>query len=308
MFFVLGLLTSCNGQSTAVTPHITPTRASSTTAPSTKTPQTPVPTPTPAPAPAHYTSHVVLRGVGRPDDLAFDAQGRLLFSDEISGTINRLNADGTVTRILNDRAGPEGLVPQTDGTLIFAEQETNRIMSLAPGSQTPAVLRTLPGVSGTLTCKHGVDSITLDATTYTLIVPDSPTGEVYRMSLDGKTLTLLASGIARPVGADVDPAGNIYVADECGGAFWRITPTGNATRMGGFGMPDDVVYDGHGNLLLVDLAPAIHALIRVNLTTMQHETLASQGFIEPQGLLLDTQGHIFVSDDYANIIVEYSPA
>jgi len=250
----------------------------------------------------------VLQGVGRPDDLAFDQQGRLLFSDEINKTVSRLNADGSVTLILRDANGPEGLVPLPDGTLIFAEQETNRIVSLAPGASIPTVLRVLPGTPSTASCKQGVDRIALDPATNTIIVPDSPTGAVYRMSLDGKTFTLLASGIVRPVGAGIDGQGNIYIADECGGAVWRITPAGKTTRIGGFGMPDDVIPDGFGNLLVIDLQPAIHALIRLNLATGQRVILASRGFIEPQGLVIDARGYIYVADDYANIIMEYSPA
>jgi sugar lactone lactonase YvrE len=194
-----------------------------------------------------------------------------------------------------------------DGTIIFAEQETNRIVSLAPGSKTLRVLHDLPGVPSSLTCKHGVDGIALDPTTNTIIVPDSPTGAVYRMSMDGKVLSLLATGIVRPVGAGIDEQGNTYIADECGHAIWQITPAGKTTRFGGFGMPDDVIPDGHGNLLIIDLSPTIHALIRFNLRTGKREILAQQGFIEPQGLLLDAHGTIYVSDDYANLIMQYLP-
>lgn len=265
----------------------------------------PSPTSTPKIAPLRYTSHVVLQGVGRPDDLTLDQQGRLLFSDFYNGTVSRVNADGSVTRIISGLAGPEGLVVLADGTLIIAEQRTNRILSLAPGVQSPTVLRILPGTPSTVHCKEGVDGIALDPTTNTVIVPDSPTGEVYRMSLDGKVFTRLASGIVRPTGAGIDDQGNIYIADECGHAVWRTTPEGQTMRIGGFGLPDDVVPDGYGNLLVIDLDPSIHALVRVNLTTGKRETLASQGFIEPQGLVVDTHGNIFVSDDYANIIVEF---
>jgi sugar lactone lactonase YvrE len=250
---------------------------------------------------------VVLKGVGRPDDLAFDQQGRLLFSDEFNESISRLNADGTVSLVLKDANGPEGMVVLPDGTISFAEQLTHRIVSLAPGSHTPTVLRALPGTPSKAKCKDGVDGIAFDATTTTLIVPDSPTGDVYRMSLDGKTFTKLASGIVRPVGAAVDSQGTIFVADECGNAIWSISATGNATRIDGFGMPDDVLPDGYGNVLVIDLDPAIHSFIRLNLSTGLHETLASQGYIEPQGLVMDSHQNVFVSDDYANMIVEYTP-
>jgi sugar lactone lactonase YvrE len=265
-------------------------------------------TPTVATSPKSYTSRVLLRNVGRPDDLIFDTQGNLLFSDFYNGTISRLNSDGTATVIQRGINGPEGMVVLSNGTLIVAEQHTNSILSLAPGTSAPTLLRKLPGTPSTASCKDGVDNIAFDATTGTLIIPDSPTGDVYRMSTDGKALTLLASGIVRPVGATVDTQGNIYVADECAGAVWRITPGGKTTRIGGFGMPDDVAFDAYGNMFVVDLAPAIHALIRVNLNSGQHYTVASQGLIEPQGLAIDQQGHIFISDDYADIIMEFIPA
>nr|BBH94559.1 hypothetical protein KTA_27580 [Thermogemmatispora argillosa] len=194
-----------------------------------------------------------------------------------------------------------------DGTIIIAEQRTNRLLLLMPGAQMPLVLRTLPGTPSSQPCKAGIDGIAFDSTTQTLIVPDSPTGEVYRMSLDGRALQPLATGMERPVGAAVDGAGNVYVADECGHAVWRISPNGHKVRFGGFGMPDDVAWDGHGNLLVIDLAPAVHALIRLQLATGQRETLASQGFIEPQGLVIDKHDHIYVADDYANMIVEFTP-
>lgn len=260
------------------------------------------------PVPSHYTSRLLLKGVGRPDDVALDSQGRLLFSDAFHGTISRLNKNGSVSLLVRDPTGPEGIVVLPNGTIVYAEQDTNRIVSLTPGAHLPTLVRQLPGVSRSLTCKHGVDGIAFDPTTNTLILPDSPEGGVYRMSLDGKILTLLAHGIPRPVGAGADDQGNIFIADECGHAIWTIAASPHrVARSGGFGMPDDVLSDRHGNLLILDLDPRIHALIRLNLQTGKREILARQGYIEPQGLALDTRGDIFVSDDYANSITEYMP-
>jgi streptogramin lyase len=307
MLFCFVLFTSCaNSTSSTPAPSPTSTRA---------TPVMPVASPTldltltstPDTTPTHYTSQVLLSGVGRPDDLAFDPQGHLLFSDFYNGTVSRLNADGSVTKIVTGLAGPEGLVVLSNGTIFIAEQRTNRILALAPGAKSLTVLRAIPGTPGTAPCKDGIDGIALDPTTNTLIVPDSPTGKVYRLSLDGKKLTFITSGIVRPVGAVVDAQGTIYVADECGGAVVRITPDGRSTRITGFGKPDDVAFDHHGNLLLIDLLPSIHALIRVRQSTGKHEILASKGFIEPQGLVVDGNDNIYVSDDYANEIVEFKP-
>lgn len=307
LIFCVVLLASCEG--TAVTPPAGATKSVAGTRQVTATLTTAAPTmATSGVTPQHFKARVILQGKGRPDDLVFDqSENVLLFSDFYNGTISSITLNGVVTVLLRGLAGPEGMIVLPDHSLIFAEQNTNRILLLAPGTHTPTVLRTIPGMSGQAECRHGIDGIAWDPTTTSIIVPDSPTGDVYSLSLDGKTLKLLASGITRPVGAAVDKQGNIYVADECGGAVWRITPDGAKTRIGGFGMPDDVVIDPHGNLLIIDLQPAIHALIRMNMTTGKREVLANKGFIEPQGLLVDMHDNIFLSDDYADIIVEYQP-
>lgn len=266
------------------------------------------PSGTPDTTPLHYKMRLLLAGKYRPDDLTFDPAGHLVFSDVSRGMVSRLNADGSVTVLVRGLADPEGLVFLQNGTLIIAEQQTNRILAFVPSISSLTVLRVLPGMPTTGPCKMGVDGIALDATTNTLIVPDSPTGNVYRMSLDGAKLTLLASHISRPVGAAVDAQGNVYVADECGGALWKITPAGKITRLGGFGMLDDVAFDHHGNILVTDLKPSIHALIRLRHITGKREILASRGLIEPQGLAIDARDDIYLSDDYADKIVEYIPA
>ena len=301
--------TSLPGTSPTSRPSTVPvaTSTNSGTWPGTPPPAQTTPNATPDLTPVHYRTRLLLSGRYRPDDLAFDAAGHLVFSDVYHGTISRLNADGSVTVLVHGLADPEGLVFLPNGTLIIAEQLTNRILAFTPSTSALAVLRVLPGTPSKQACKDGVDGIALDPTTNTLIVPDSPIGVVYRMSLDGAKLTLLAANIPRPVGAAVDPQGNIYVADECGGALWKITPAGQATRMGGFGMLDDVVFDHHGNLLVTDLKPSIHSLIRLRHITGRHEILANRGFIEPQGLAIDGQDDIYLSDDYANKIVEYIP-
>jgi sugar lactone lactonase YvrE len=283
-----------------------PTAVPSATAPATTASIAPTPT-TAMPPPSHYTTRILLHGGAHPDDLAFDAQGQLLFSDVDGGTVNRLNVDGSVTVLVSGLAGPEGMVALPDGTLLISEQRTNRVLGLAPGATSPSVLRDLPGAASSAPCKDGMDDIALDPTGTTIIVPDSPTGQVYRMSLDGRSLTLLAGGIARPVGAAVDARGNVFVADECGGAIWRIAPSRATSALSGFGAPDDVAFDPQGDLLVVDLAVAVHALIRLDPRTGHRQVLASDSLVEPQGLLVDGRGDIFVSDEAGGRIVEFVP-
>jgi streptogramin lyase len=259
-----------------------------------------------APSPHHYTARLVMRQ-GNPDDLALDLQGRLLVSDVQAGTISRVESNGAVTLLLQGLAGPEGLVALADGTLVIAEQRTNRLLLLAPGATAPHVLRALPGTPSAASCKEGVDGIGFDPASGALIAPDSPTGTVYRLSTDGQSLVQIAAGLARPVGAAADGHGAIYVADECGGAIWRLPVSGAPQRIGGFSAPDDVAFDPQGNLLIIDLGAAAHALIRLDPVSGQRETLAQVGVEEPQGLVVDARGDIFVADEAMRQVIEYMP-
>src|SRR5215470_1430465 len=139
ILFCLILLASCTSSPPSIT---TPTPTRTVAAIPTASP-TLSQSSTPDTTPAHYTSHVLLSGVGRPDDLAFDRQGHLLFSDFFNGTVSRLNTDRSVTVLVRGVAGPEGIVVLADGTMIIAEQRTNRILTLAPGAKSLTMLRTL---------------------------------------------------------------------------------------------------------------------------------------------------------------------
>src|SRR5260370_41282680 len=82
LLFCLTLLASCAGSSTTTS---TPTAGSTRIAsiPSSTPTATPTPTTgtTSGATPQRFRSRVVLQGVGRPDDLVFDQQGNVLFSD-----------------------------------------------------------------------------------------------------------------------------------------------------------------------------------------------------------------------------------
>jgi sugar lactone lactonase YvrE len=261
---------------------------------------------TPAAAPSRYRTSVVFRGV-HPDDLVIDPSGHLLFSDYTNGTISRLEANGTATVLFTGLAGPEGLVFLRDGTLVVAEENTNRILQIKPGSGHPTLLRQMPGTPTLVTCHQGTDGIGWDPATGRLVVPDAPTGVVYELTTNGATLTRVASGFVHPVGATADSSGNLYVADECGGDVWKVTRSGAKSRVAPASMPDDVVLDGHGNILLTDVRHIRHSLRRYPLAGGAGVQLAGIGLVEPQGLVIDSRGAIYVSDDVVGVILKLTP-
>src|SRR5947209_5516646 len=158
LLFCLILLAACDG-STGITPPSGSTKTVTATrqAPTTVT-TTPTATPTSSVAPEHFSTRVIVQGKARPDDLVFNqSESVLLFSDFYNGTISSVNLNGAVTVLLSGLGGPEGMIVLPGGRLIFAEQNTNRILALAPGARTPTVLRTIPGIPGQAECKHGID-------------------------------------------------------------------------------------------------------------------------------------------------------
>ncbi len=280
------------------------------------TPPTPTTTPTTtaaapesaaAPNKPGFRTIILHHGTDHPDDLVLDRDGALLYSDYTGGTISRLGPGATSTVLHRGIDGPEGLVLLPDGTLVVAEENTNRLLSFAPGRSSPTVLATLPGLPTKVTCHEGVDGIAWDGGTHSLVVPDPVTGTVYRISSDGSSRTALARGFVHPVGAAVDATGRVLVADECGGGVWRLGQGGTRVRVATAIMPDDVALDGRGALLVTDVRHTRHGLRRWPAGGGPSTVLARTGLIEPQGLLVDPAGRIYVSDDKTRLILRLTP-
>ena len=132
-----------------------------------------------------------------------------------------------------------------------------------------------------------------DAYSQTIIIPDSPNGTILRASPDGKTVTQLASGFARPTGAWVEPDGSILVVDENGNSLSRIHPDGSIEKLAFLSIPDDVIEDSSGNILVVTLGDnAIHLIMK---GTSQNTTLATR-LGGPQGIIFTVDGNLIVTD------------
>ncbi len=260
-------------------------------APSAKASLTPSPKASPlAACPTAAASpgpQVLLQKLPAPDDLVFDNDGRLLFSDITAGTVSALNADGSVTRIAGGMSAPEGMVVQADGRILVAEQGRNRVMAIDPQTHALSEWRAFPNRTG----RDGIDGIgpvlpskdasgNLLPTGGDIIVPDSPNGVVWRVSPDGKTATEIASGMVRPVGAAVDATERIFVADE-GGALWVLDPARH--RFATLSTPDDVLVGRAGHIFVNTLGDnAIHEL-----DGRGHQVSVITGIPQPQGIALD---------------------
>lgn len=239
------------------------------------------------PAAAAFPGQQVLaQNQPAPDDLAFDNDGRLLFSDIKTGAVSALNADGSVVRIAGGMSAPEGIVVQADGRILVGEQGRNRVVAIDPQTHAVTLWRAFPNRTG----RDGLDGIgPILPSSGEVIVPDSPNGVVWRVSADGKTATQIASGMVRPVGAAVDSSGRIFVADE-GGALWMLDP--GRRRFATLATPDDVLVGRAGHIFVNTLGDnAIHEL-----DSLGHQVSAITGIPQPQGIALDGADNLYYTE------------
>jgi len=244
----------------------------------------------PAGASAPAGPQALLSNLPAPDDLAFDNDGRLLFGDIKAGTVSALGIDGSVQRIADGLRVPEGIVVLANGEILVAEQGRNRIVAIDPASRAVRQWRALANRTG----QEGVDGIgpellSIAAAPGGVIVPDSPNGVVWRVSIDGKTATQIGSGMTRPVGSAVDQNGRIFVADE-GGSVWTLDPA--RRRFATLPTPDDVVVGRAGDIFVNTLGDnAIHEF-----DAQGHQVSMMSGINQPQGIALDGADNLYYTE------------
>jgi sugar lactone lactonase YvrE len=242
-------------------------------------------------SPASSPRLVVLApNLAEPDDLVLAPDGSIYFSDVGSGTVGRLGAGGEITTILSNLKEPEGMAFLPNGSLIIAEQVTNRLLHYDLNTRQLTTFLQLENRTG----NPGVDGISFDARTGTIIVPDSPNGTLLRVSADGRRVQTLARGLARPTGAAIASDGSILVADENGAAVVRVPANGGSARViARMPVPDDVILDAGGNIYVNTLGEgAIH---RIDAHTGQNQ-IFWRGLSSPQGILFDADGNLIIAD------------
>ena len=222
-----------------------------------------------------------------PDDLVLAPDGSVYISDVAAGTIKQYTQDGRLNLVLSGLSSPEGMAFLPDGSMIIAEQGTNRLLRYDFASSTLVPFLDLVNNTGQL----GVDGIFWNGSE--LIVPDSPNGTVLAVSADGNSVRQMASGLARPTGAWIDPIGNLLIADENGNAIFRLHLDGTLEQVASVSVPDDVVADSNGNFFVVTIGDnAVHLITAQD----NRDIVLVSGLIDPQGIIFDVDGNLIVTD------------
>ncbi len=243
-----------------------------------------------------------------PSAVAFDSNGNLYLADSGSQRIRRVAPSGIITTIAGN--WKQGIVNTT-----FV------------GDGGPATQAQLDGPYGIAVDGRG-----------NLIVPDSGHAILRQVSLNSDIMTIAGNGtpgytgdggpatkaqLNLPIGAAVDSAGDIFVADYANNVVRKVFPDGTITTiagsvMGFFGdngsalnaglsRPTGVATDASGNLYIAD---TMNNRVRMVSKTGIITTVAGNGssvFSDngpatqtqlngPRGLVLDGAGNLYIAD------------
>ncbi len=240
----------------------------------------------------HPSLKLIARGQGSPDDLAWDGR-MLLVSDINHGTIGVV-ANGHVRTVASHIREPEGIVPGPGNSLIVAQQATNSVLEIKLPSGTRTTLAKLPLPKG----QAGIDGISA-AGTGAVYIPDSARGRLYVLNLRSRKLTLVASGMVRPVAA-INWEHAPVVADEYASAVWRIGSP--RTKLARVLLPDDLAVISHHLIASSLLGKIWEAAPHLRMLSSAFTPPAS----DPQGMVADDADSLVIADQSRNSIYRLS--
>lgn len=230
-----------------------------------------------------------------PAGLAVDSQGNIFVADYGNNRIRKIAPDGKVTTVAGngyaafvDGAakdvaafnGPAGVALDAQGNLFVADQNNNMIRKITPTGGVSLV-------AGTTTA--GYLNITID-------------------SAKGSW-----GAFKHPCAIVEGPNGNLYVADRGNSAIRMITPAGVISTVAGgpaqttlVGLPSGLCIDAQGNMFITDesgrvieltAARSLYNLAGAAGTAGYADATGTAAlFNQPQGIVVDATGSLFVAD------------
>ena len=193
----------------------------------------------------------------KPRGVVVDDDGSVIFTDD--HRVVRIRADGSTVVLAGTVApgildGPEGVAVRPDGTIVLADNGSNRIMSVSPsgvvtvlagtgaegfgGDGGTAVAAVLDGPVGVATMPDG-----------SVVFADNGNNRIRRIDPNGVIVTVagtgaaglggdglaLASALDRPQGVAVDTDGSIIIADTFNHRIRRLGTDGTIVTIAGTG-------------------------------------------------------------------------
>lgn len=248
-----------------------------------------------------------------PTSLAVDGNGNIYVADTLNNAIRKVTPDGVVSTLAgkpgssgtNDGSALEArfnspfcLTVDNNGNIFVSDTGNNTIRKISSDGQ----VSTLAGVGGTSGTNDGAASdarfsapegIAVDSSG-NLFVVDALNSTIRKISPAGMVTTFAGApgitgsadgvgSVARfnvPFGLAVDASDNLYVADKVNETIRKITPAGSVTTLGG--------------------SP--------NVAGADDGTGQDARFRSPEGLVVDSQGNLYLADATSHSIRKGYPA
>jgi trimeric autotransporter adhesin len=251
-----------------------------------------------------------------PAGVAVDTAGNLYIADKGNNVIRKVNASGTITTIAGNNTegysgdnglatsaslyAPSSVAVDSAGNLYIADAGNNRVREVAA---TTGIITTIagtgtPGYSGdngaAVSATLNKPSAVVEGSTGNLYVLDTGNDVVRLLNTTGTITTIAGNGTAgysgdngpatsatlhSPYGLNIDASGNLYIADSGNNVVRIVSTAGIISTIAGNGTAG---YSG-------DNGSAISATLN-----------------SPQGVTIDSQGNIYISDQGNNRAREVS--
>jgi uncharacterized protein (TIGR03437 family) len=238
-----------------------------------------------------------------PSGIAVDSSGNIYIADTDNHVIREVTTNGNISTIAGDNTGgyagdgaaavdaelelPTGVAVDSSGNVYIADAGNNVIREVSGGNINTIVGASLPQEL------NDPETILVDSSLNLYISEQSG----YRIAkFSNQTLTTLAGNgeigaagdngpgidaeLDEPTGIALDSKGYLYICDTDNSKIRKIAPDGTITTIAGLGFAG---YYGDGGF-------ATNALLSF-----------------PRGIVVDSQGDVFVSDTGNNVIRELKP-
>ncbi|MDR3606671.1 MAG: SMP-30/gluconolactonase/LRE family protein [Oligoflexia bacterium] len=248
-----------------------------------------------------------------PDGVVLDGSGNLYVVDSSNTCIRKVTSSGNVTTLAGSAKvsgssdgqgstaafnGPQRITADRSGNLYVTDENNNTIRKITPSGY----VSTIAGAAGSGGSANGYGSSAtfndpvgiVVGSSGNLFITDNGNNLIREASLDGSVTTLTGNGVYGdadggagtqaffngPTGIAMDSNGNTFVVDSFSGVVRKISSAGQVTTIAG----------------------------TPNVTGYADGTGAAARFEFPHGIVVDSNGNLFVADTYNFAIRKITPS
>ena len=196
---------------------------------------------------------------------------------------------------------PLAVAAAEDGTIYVADRHLPGIWKIADGKESLF----FEGSKKYRTPLNAVRCLAFDQNG-ALLVGDSATREVYRMSASGEPTPLTDGGIGMPMSIAVNSKGELLVADLELHRIWKVAAKGGKPELlAEVTAPRGVYVDQEDNLWVVSHGK--DQLLRIDSAGSVETVVQGRPFKFPHHLVLSPDKTVFIADGYATAIWKVPP-